>query len=273
MIPEKFYSIIQDFIRDLTVTFPELLDITYISEMVTKPKEEVETHIQMIYDHIVKETPLMFGEIINEADTLFTKPCLFLPEVDFSKLWNDRVSESTKSIIWKYFKLIIISLIDNMGNISQMFTEEKLKQMVDEMSGEDKKEEFSDKFKGLISGKIGALAQEIAAETVGENPDEDTLKNMMKSPENISNLVSTVGDKISNKIKSGELKESELLQEATEMLTKLKDMPGMSQFESMFSNLGKMNVNAMQSKMGQEIKKAKTKERLREKLENRKNQK
>jgi hypothetical protein len=272
MIPSKFYGIIQDFIRDLTGTFPELLSITYISEMVSKPKEETEPHFQMVYDHVMKESPLMFADILNETETLFTKPCLFLPEVDFSTLWNDRISESTKSIIWKYFKLVIISLMDN-SDLSQMFTEDKLKQMMEEMEGDDKKEEFSEKLKGLISGKIGALAQEIAAETVGSNPDEETIKNMMKSPENISNLVSTVGDKISSKIKSGELKESELLQEATEMLGKLKDMPGMSQFESMFANLGKMNVNAMQSKMGQEIKKAKTKERLKEKLEKRKSQK
>jgi hypothetical protein len=273
MVPEKFYGIIQDFIRDLTGTFPELLEIPYISEMVKKPKEEVVAHVQMIYDHVMKETPLMFADIINETEVLFTKPCMFLPEVDFSKLWNDRISDSTKTIIWKYFKLVIISLMDNFNDLSQMFTEEKLKKMVDEMTGEDKKDEFSEKFKGLVSGKIGALAQEIAAETVGPNPDESTLKEMMKSPENISNLVSTVGDKISSKIKSGELKESELLQEATEMLSKLKDMPGMSQFESMFANLGKMNVNAMQSKMGQEIKKAKTKERLQEKLAKRKGQK
>ena len=271
MIPDKFYGIIQDFIRDLTGTFPELLIVPYISDMVTKPKEEVEGHTQMVYDHVMKVSPLMFAEILNEQEVLFTKPCLFLPEVDFATLWNDRISESTKAVIWKYFKLVIISLMDNLGNVSEMFTEEKLKQMVDEMS--DKKEDFSEKFKGLVSGKIGALAQEIASETVGDNPNEETIKNMMKSPENISNLVSTVGEKITNKIKSGELKESELLQEATEMLSKLKDMPGMSQFESMFANLGKMNVNAMQSKMGQEIKKAKTKERLKEKLEKRKGQK
>ena len=273
MIPEKFYGIIQDFIRDLTGTFPELLEIGYISEMVSKPKEEVLPHVQMVYDHVMKETPLMFAEILNESEALFSKPCMFLPEVDFSTLWNDRITSSTKSVIWKYFKLVIISLMDNFNDLSQMFTEEKLKQMVDEMAGEDKKEEFSEKFKGLVSGKIGALAQEIAAETVGDNPDEETIKNMMKSPESITNLVSTVGDKISSKLKNGELKESELLQEATEMLSKLKDMPGMSQFESMFSNLGKMNVNAMQSKMGQEIKKAKTKERLQEKLAKRKGQK
>ncbi len=271
MIPDKFYSIIQDFIRDLTGTFPELLTIPYISDMVTKPKEEVEAHTQMVYDHVMKESPLMFAEILNEQVTLFTKPCMFLPEVDFSKLWNDRITEMTKNVIWKYFKLVIISLMDNFGNVSELFTEEKLKKMVDDMANE--KEDFSEKFKGLISGKIGALAQEIAAETVGTNPDEETIKNMMKSPENITNLVSTVGDKINSKLKSGELKESELLQEATEMLSKLKDMPGMSQFESMFANMGKMNVNAMQSKMGQEIKKAKTKERLKEKLEKRKSQK
>ena len=39
-------------------------------------------------------------------------------------------------------------------------------------------------------------------------------------------LVKNVGSKLDNKIKSGDIKESELMQEATELMSKMKDMPG-----------------------------------------------
>jgi hypothetical protein len=44
----------------------------------------------------------------------------------------------------------------------------------------------------------------------------------------------TTEKKIDKKIKSGDLKESELIEEAAMMFQKIKGMPGMSQFESMF---------------------------------------
>ena len=40
-------------------------------------------------------------------------------------------------------------------------------------------------------------------------------------------MVKKVGNKIEQKIKSGELKESELMEEAQEMMKKMNGMPGM----------------------------------------------
>lgn len=274
MVPEKFCSILRDFIRDLTGTFPELLEKPYLSDLATKPVEEVQPQYDIVFQHILSTLPPAFLDVLNQNETLFSKPFIFLPDVDFSVLWNDRITSTTKDIIWKYLKLILISTMEHMNkDVADLLNEDKLKQMIDEMSKGTNKEDISEKFKGLIDGKIGNLAKEIAAETVGENPDEDTIRNLMSSPSSITDLMGTVGEKITSKINSGELKESELLEEATQMLSKLKDMPGMGQFEAMFSKLGKINVNAMQAKMSQDIKKAKTKERLREKLEKRKGKK
>ena len=114
----------------------------------------------------------------------------------------------------------------------------------------------------MMDGKIGSLAKEIAEETVGTDPQEDIIKDMMSDPTKMFKLMNNVGDKISNKIKSGQLKESELIEEATEMLKHMKNMPGMKQFESMFNQFGTPNLN-------QHLKKAKTKDRLRAKLANR----
>ena len=89
-------------------------------------------------------------------------------------------------------------------------------------------------------------------------------------------LVKTVGDKLDSKIKTGDLKESELIAEATEMMNKMKNMPGMGNLQSMLSKMGmgnlsglggKLNTGAMEAQMNQNLKMAKTKERIRAKAE------
>jgi hypothetical protein len=93
---------------------------------------------------------------------------------------------------------------------------------------------------------------------------------MLKNPAQMMGLVKKVGDKIDSQIKSGKLKESELLEEATEMLGKINEFPGIKEMMQKFGGMGKMNVASMQSKLNQNLKKAKTKERLQKKCEERK---
>ena len=84
-------------------------------------------------------------------------------------------------------------------------------------------------------------------------------------------LVKNVGEKLDTRIKSGEIKESELMQEASEMIQKMKGMPGMGDIQSMLSKMGlggqKVNIPAMEAKLNQNIKTAKMKERMKEKLD------
>ena len=77
-----------------------------------------------------------------------------------------------------------------------------------------------------------------------------------------------IGDKIDKKIKSGDLKESELMEEAMDMLGKMKDMPGMKHFEQMFNKFGggKMDFSSMQSQLNSKLQQSKLKERLQAKL-------
>ena len=91
------------------------------------------------------------------------------------------------------------------------------------------------------------------------------------------NMVKNVGSKLDEKLKSGEIKESELMKEASELMEKMKNMPGMKNMDSLLSKMGipgvsgagKINVNAMQSRMKQNIRVASQKERMLRKLEQR----
>jgi myosin heavy subunit len=95
---------------------------------------------------------------------------------------------------------------------------------------------------------------------------------MMRDPAKMMGLVSSVGEKLDKKLKNGDIKESEMLEEAADMLKKLQDMPGMGGFKEMFKKFaggGKMDMSGMQAKVSQNLKRAKTKERLQKKLQER----
>ena len=127
---------------------------------------------------------------------------------------------------------------------------------------------------GMLDGKLGRLAKEIAEETANDlNLDMDNMTDMkgvfdklIKNPTKLMGLVKNVGDKIDNKIKSGELKESELISEATEMMNKMKNMPGMGDIQTLLQKMGmggaKVNMPAMEEKMAKNLKMAKIKERM-----------
>ena len=93
----------------------------------------------------------------------------------------------------------------------------------------------------------------------------------------LMNMVKNVGSKLDEKLKSGEIKESELMKEASELMEKMKNMPGMKNMDSLLSKMGipgvagggKVNVNAMQARMKQNIRVASQKERMLRKLEQR----
>jgi hypothetical protein len=267
MIPSNFYKVVKDFIVDLFGTFPELTQNKLLVDISNDDQEQY----QVVYDHIVKVIPVHFLSILNEQESMFSEDCYFLPDVNFKTLWTDQISDKTKKIIWKYLKLILFVVMGNDQTILKMFENEnvqdKMKDTIDEMKNFFEDNDTSDVHKHLESmmdGKIGSLAKEIAEETVGSNPQEEVIKNMMSDPTKMFSLMSNVGDKITNKIKSGQLKESELIEEATQMLQHMKNMPGMKQFESMFNQFN------MPPNLNQNLKKAKTKERLQSKLAKRK---
>ena len=129
---------------------------------------------------------------------------------------------------------------------------------------------------GMLDGKLGQLAREIAEETAADlNMDfenttdmKDVFQKLVKNPTKLMGLVKTVGDKLDKKMKSGEIKESELMKEATDIMNKMKNMPGMGNIQSMLSKMGlgggggKMNMGAMEANLNQRMKMAQMKERM-----------
>lgn len=153
-------------------------------------------------------------------------------------------------------------------------------------------ENLHDHINGMLGGKLGELAMEIAQETASDlnlgadgdlNADsdvKDVFQKLMKNPTKLMSLVKNVGSKLDEKIKSGSIKESELMSEASDIINRMKDMPGMGDIQSMLKKMGmnkgmgggKFDFNAMESKLNQTMKQAQMKEKMREKVDMKKTQ-
>jgi hypothetical protein len=248
--------------------------------------------------------PKIFFEILYENDTLFETECFLLPGINFTLIMKENITEKTKKTIWKYLQLILFSILEKInsnksfGETSKIFegveeqelhkkiaeTMEEMKNLfvdISDSSGCETDPKFDmdpEKMKthldDLMNGKIGTLAKEIAEEAKNSIGDEkEFMETVMKNPQKILSLVKNIGGKLEEKISSGQVKESELLEEATQIMDKIQDIPGLKEMMAKMGLNGKMDFKAMANKMQQHMKGSKTKERLQKKRENKMNEK
>ena len=239
----------------------------------------------------------------------------FLPGIVFKQLWILDISDKTKETIWKYLQLILFSVIGSVNSTSELgdtaklfeeINEEELKKKLEETlegmqnlfetkkdsSGMDSNinmenmpnaEQLHEHINSMMGGKLGKLALELAEDTAKDlNLDmdntgdaKDVFQKLFKNPGKMMNMVKNIGSKIDEKIKSGEIKESELMEEGMELLNKMKNMPGMEDMQQMFSQMGipglgkgaKINLGAMEAQLNRNMKNSKIKERMKAKVE------
>lgn len=240
----------------------------------------------------------------------------FLPHIHFKNLWQFDISQKTRDTIWKYLQLILFSIIGSLENkeafgdsaklfeaINQDDFKNKLEETLSQMQGlfdmpssensdssfnmpegMPNAEDIHQHINGMLDGQLGKLAKEIAEETAAnlnidmENVTDmkDVFSNLVKNPTKLMGLVKSVGDKLDSRIKSGEIKESELISEATDIMNKMKNMPGMENIQSMLGKMGipglggkgaKMNMGAMEAQMNKNLKAAQMRERMKAKAE------
>jgi len=171
-------------------------------------------------------------------------------------------------------------------------TKEHFRNMFENMGssfgGMPNMENIQDHLKTLFDGKIGKLAKEMAEEISEEFSDlvgedmkdvkntQDVIKKLMKNPKKIMDLMKKVSGKLDSKMKSGEISRDELMKEAGDLMSKMKDMGGKDQFAEMFKKmagsmggLGK-NMKLDTNALDRMTKEASTRERMKSKLEQKK---
>jgi hypothetical protein len=316
--PEEFKRVINDFLKDIKMTFPEyemIINKYFFGKVKIENNKDVIS--EEIYDKTfkfckVKYAPRFF-DILYQNTSIFeedsTEDTEFLPNIYFKNLWGCDISDKTKETIWKYLQLILFSAVKKVDDEGQFGETLKLFEAINDGEFKDKLDETFEGIKNmfedtkdasgesfdvpnledmhehinsLLKGKLGNLATEIAEEITGDlNIDEantgsvnDLFSNMIKDPSKLIGIVNKVTNKLENKIKSGDIKESELLSEATEMMQQMKNMPGMGNMQSLFSKMGmdmfgggKVDTKATEQQLKRKMKLAKTKERIRAKAE------
>ena len=261
---EKFVKILKEFLNNLLDVFPELeikLD-EHLNNI--RLEKETENDIELLKAYIKTTYPERFFDLLYENENIFSDENIntnFLPNINFSILWKEDISDKTKATIWQYLKLLCFSMINNesseniFGDTSKLFEamdpnilKEKLESTIFEMSDMfDSSNNFNDISKNLpnieqlhesinklMKGKLGRLAKEITEETIkdlgdlsGVNSVKDLFNNLFKNPNKLTNLVKKMSDSLDKKIKDGDINESELMEEALGMMENFKNMPGM----------------------------------------------
>jgi len=347
-MPENFPVVLQDFLKDLTLTFPEY---KYLWE-----QWQTTEMIEPIYRYCLGVYPERFFDILYQNEEIFEKDSeintQFLPNVDFRIFFSvEGISDTTKQAIWKYLQLILITIMSGVKDktgfgetmnlfdgIDEIELESKLSDTIHELNdffkkmasgtGEETDEtnktgETSDEgnpnpfdfgkdfafdlsgvlpdaanlhehLKGLFDGKIGKLAKELAEEfshefsgMFGEGDiqnTQDVFKKVMKNPKKLMELMKTIGSKLEERMKKGDISKEEIMKEASELMGKMKGMGNGKEFQNMMKNMTKnmgglgaaaaamgggktkFNMGAMQQMANQYDQK----EKMRAKLEQRK---
>ena len=275
--PERFFDILYQnteiFQNDEINTkfLPELdFKVLYNDETVSDNTRQVLwKYLQLILFLVVGniKDKSMFGESANIFDG-----------IEEDELGNKL--KETMDDLGGFFK--------NMGlNMDQ--TQEEEKQSTpecDASSGLPNIENLQDHLKSLFDGKIGKLAKDLAEEIstdfssvlgdFGEidenNPPStnDILKKLMKNPKKIMDLVKTVGSKIKSKMDDGEINKEDLMGEASDILSKMKEMGGTDEMNEILKkfagSMGK-NMKIDKNALNRMSKTEAMKERMRQKLE------
>jgi hypothetical protein len=279
----------------------------------TEDKEECRRkEILFVFRHCVKVYPERFFDLLYKNVEIFDEDSdintEFLPGIVFKQLWHLDISDNTKETIWKYLQLILFSVMGTVNNSEQLgentakmfeaINEEELKQKLEETlegmqnmfdssyngeQGIPNAQDIHERIHSMMGGKLGKLAMELAEETardlnldVENNGDaKDVFQKLFKNPTKMMNMVKNIGSKLDEKIKSGEIKESELMEEGMELLNQMKSMPGMGDMQKMFSQMGipglgknaKLNMGAMEAQLNRNMRTAKMKERMKARVE------
>ena len=330
-IPEEFTKIMNDFIADILITFPEYQPI--IHKWWSSEHVDTDQKMKYLFDYCIKVYPERFFDILYQKAELFGADSSvntdFLPGISFKYLWQCDISDKTRDTIWKYLQMVMICIVgcirnkDAFGDASKLFdaiNEDEFKGKLEEtlgnmqgifenMAKDNNSEETlpnlnvpsADDIQGhihsMMGGKLGDLAREIAEETSQNlNMDmdmdnvtdvKDVFQKLFSNPGKLMNLAKSVSEKLDTKMKSGDITENELMTEASDMLNKMKNMPGMGNIQDMLSKLGmggmgdiaglagmaglgkntKVNMNAMQQNLEKTVKQQAFKEKMKKKME------
>ena len=121
-LPPNFKTIISDWTKDLSNTFPEY---EYLWTKWSNPHIS-ESEILQLYNYCLTVYPERFFDILYQNQDLFDlaksseiNTC-FLPDVEFKLLFNcSDISETTSKTMWKYLQLVLFTIVGSIHDKSK----------------------------------------------------------------------------------------------------------------------------------------------------------
>ena len=299
---EYFNSTLKLFVSNIIKIYPEYNDI------LNEYYKDILENDSISDDKYVKRFMRKFSDykenISTKNNDLFNESICFLKNVDFKDIWeNEKTDESIKDTIWDYLQTLYVigetiindsnkikSLVENLNkkrnNEPQDDNESEenkdIMNMLQNLS--DKKEPINFDENMLGNGLIGNLAKELAGDinldemnlnlenNEGEMPNIGDIFGKLMSGDNpmkFMNLIQNVGQKIQTKLSDGNLDQSKLLDEAQNMMGMLGNNNPL--FDTLLGNAKKEMAQA--NTPNNPSHNNPTRDRLRKKMEDRKNKK
>jgi hypothetical protein len=238
--PEKFRSVINDFAKDLSTTFPEYSFLW--SKWSDKDTDQEE------YDRLFQYTMTIFPErffdiLYQNADMFKVDSEIntqFLPNVDFKILYHcEGITDATRESLWKYLQVILFTVIGSMKDKANFGESMNLFEGIDESELQEKLKDvmgnLSSMFDTMEVPKEDEEKETETEESKPFNPKNFFGKGGIPNPEDIHDHLKTLFDG-----KIGKLAK-ELAEEISEDFQKSfgEDMNDMKSTQDVFSKLMK----------------------------------
>jgi len=297
---EYFNSTLKLFISNITKIYPEYNDVLndYYKDILENDSSSDDKYVKRFMRKFAD-----YKEIISTKNNdLFNDSICFLKNIDFKDIWeNEKTDNSIKDTIWDYLQTLyligetIISDSNKIKSLVESLKKKRNNEPINDADSEEnkdlmnmlqnlseKKEPINFDENMLNNGLIGNLAKELAGDinlddmnlnldnNEGEMPNIGDIFGKLMSgnnPMKFMNLIQNVGQKIQTKLSDGNLDQAKLLDEAQNMMGMLGNNNPL--FDSLLGNAKKeMTQNNTPNYNNNP-----TADRLRKKMEARKNKK
>ena len=187
IVPAKFPTIIRDFTRDLTTTFPEY-SILWKKWTVDEPAAH---EIEKLFKYCTTVYPERFFDILYQNDDMFKEDSevntRFLPAVEFRLLYNcEGVTETTRSAIWKYLQLILMNVVNSVRDKSAFGDAADIFEGVDE-------NELQDKLNKTLED-IGDFFRNLGGNTTDSGNEKSSNESMPNMEEFMNHFAGNMGE-------------------------------------------------------------------------------
>ena len=283
---DKFNKNLEQFIKNLSKITEDKTFLEYYD--FSNPGD---TYLKMFYANCAKNS----NDIANKDEVVFSEENTILDNINFNKIWNsDNVSDDNKEIIWNYLHTLYIFAYEHVKDVDIKNILKKLKNVspdennldddtktliniINSLTGkdggvdtikeiDDDAENMSYELPQIFNGTIGNLAKEIAKDidtnAINLEDPASLLRDLMSGnfdedndESGVVNLVKNITSKIQSKLVDGDIKESDLMTDAENLMknftnsnNKMPGMGGMAGMEGM-GDLGNI-FSKLMSTMG-----------------------